>query len=68
MCDQQNSEENSMGSLTNGSEVFSDNSEDCNFIAAEDDGNRIVNQNFGQKFRVLKRTDQVRQKVTLIKF
>ena len=57
MCDKANSEENSMGSLTNVSEVFSDNSED--FIAAEDDGNRIVNQNFGQKFRVLKRTDQV---------
>jgi len=62
MCEKEISEKNnSMGTLTNGSEVFNEYSNECNVTASGDlgSGNRLANLNFGSKFRVLKRTDQV---------
>jgi hypothetical protein len=61
MCEKGNIEgdSSSMGTLVNGSEVFNE----CNSVTAAsgDSGstNRVSNLNFGPKFRVLKRTDQV---------
>jgi hypothetical protein len=62
MCEKGISEKNSsMGTLTNGSEVFNEFLNECSVTASGDQGsgNRLPNLNFGSKFRVLKRTDQV---------